>query len=265
MEESNRTCRTCRQGKPEDEFYWHDKAHTKRSGECKTCTRQRSAARKRSLKPYVEPTSVVLSGETRWCIHCKKTRPIESFYRRKSTGRRGNVCDGCRSEQARRYHESGPSTYGRYRKYDRGGGLRKCRVCGVLKDQGEFHVRDKEHGTRRTECKPCLSDMGKQRYAADPAKHREVMRRSMFGLQAGEYAAMLESQGGMCAICGSTDTSVDPRTGKMRSLFVDHCHRTGVVRQLLCQHCNFGLGNFRDNPELMERAASYIRRFSQAS
>jgi hypothetical protein len=29
---------------------------------------------------------------------------------------------------------------------------------------------------------------------------------------------------------------------------------------MLCNHCNRGLGHFRDDPELMEFAAQYIRK-----
>lgn len=261
MSENTRSCRVCGQRKPESEFYWHDRAQAKRKTECKKCTCARVAKRAEALRPVADVSPVVLSGEVRRCIHCQKSQPVEHFYMRKATGRRGSVCDSCRREQQRSYHINGPSAYGRYRKYDRGGGLRKCRICGILKEQAEFLIRDKRHGTRRTECKPCLREIGKRRYAANPTRHREIMRRATFGLDPGEYEVMLEAQGGVCAICGGTSTAVNPRTGQPKGLFVDHCHRTGAVRQLLCQHCNFGLGNFRDDPELMERAASYIRRF----
>lgn len=50
------------------------------------------------------------------------------------------------------------------------------------------------------------------------------------------YLAMLERQGGKCAICGS-DTS------RWKHRFhVDHCHLSGLVRGLLCNRCNPMLG-----------------------
>lgn len=74
--------------------------------------------------------------------------------------------------------------------------------------------------------------------------------RSKYRLTLEQYLAMQGSQGGVCAIC-----KTEPKTW-----FIDHCHSTGKVRALLCMQCNTGIGMLRDNPELMESAASYIRR-----
>jgi hypothetical protein len=55
---------------------------------------------------------------------------------------------------------------------------------------------------------------------------------------------MLEVQGGLCAVCKAAP-----------AVHVDHDHVTGAVRALLCFNCNGGLGQFKDNPELLHAAA----------
>lgn len=75
-----------------------------------------------------------------------------------------------------------------------------------------------------------------------------------FGISEEEYAAMMERQKGLCAICG--------KHPKFRNLAADHSHVTGQNRELLCTTCNAGLGQFYDSPELLEKAAAYLRRHS---
>lgn len=59
-------------------------------------------------------------------------------------------------------------------------------------------------------------------------------RPSEGGLGAGDYAAQLERQGGVCALC-----RMPPKT---RRLDQDHNHRTGAFRGLLCVRCNRAIG-----------------------
>jgi hypothetical protein len=53
---------------------------------------------------------------------------------------------------------------------------------------------------------------------------------------------------GKCPICGiETD-----------KLVYDHNHKTGAFRGWICNPCNMGLGNFRDDPKSLMRAATYL-------
>jgi len=78
-----------------------------------------------------------------------------------------------------------------------------------------------------------------------------------YGIALEDYAAMLARQGGVCATCKN-------KKKKRRSerLCVDHCHVTGKVRGLLCRNCNFGIGLFGDDADVVEAAAAYLRRAS---
>lgn len=81
--------------------------------------------------------------------------------------------------------------------------------------------------------------------------------KSTYGITLIEYEAMLEAQGGVCAICGEKETRKNRYTGICR-LHIDHDHKTGEVRGLLCSSCNFALGGFRDDPEILIKAMKYL-------
>jgi len=50
-----------------------------------------------------------------------------------------------------------------------------------------------------------------------------------------------------CQVCGQEET-----------LVVDHDHKNDKYRGLLCNHCNRGLGHFRDNPIILQKAIDYL-------
>lgn len=71
-------------------------------------------------------------------------------------------------------------------------------------------------------------------------------RKSVYGLSVAAFDAMVQRQGGKCAICM-----------KQRRLVVDHEHQTGVVRGLLCNSCNSAL-SLMDDPDLFSAASRYL-------
>lgn len=75
-----------------------------------------------------------------------------------------------------------------------------------------------------------------------------------YGLTGAQYDEMVQTQGGRCAICGS---STSGRKGSAR-LLIDHCHQTGKIRGLLCFFCNTMLGNAKDSPDRLRVAAEYL-------
>lgn len=83
--------------------------------------------------------------------------------------------------------------------------------------------------------------------------HRSRHYRSRYGVTREQFEAALLAQENKCAIC--SDELV---IGTSRNL--DHDHATGVFRGILCAGCNRGLGQFRDNPEILERAIGYLRK-----
>lgn len=110
-----------------------------------------------------------------------------------------------------------------------------CVTCKEYKAPPEFNKLSKdENGIQKT-CKVCARD----------AKYR-----SRFGITLTEYNAILESQGGKCALC-------DKECDSWGNLAVDHCHKTGKVRGLLCMKCNQSLERV-EIPGWAKKAVAYI-------
>jgi hypothetical protein len=79
------------------------------------------------------------------------------------------------------------------------------------------------------------------------------------GITRQEYDRIYAASGGKCAIC--------ERTADQVKLCVDHCHGNGKLRGMLCAACNTGLGVFRDDTNLLRKAAEYVQesRFNHAA
>lgn len=86
-------------------------------------------------------------------------------------------------------------------------------------------------------------------------KLRQRLKR--FGLTLEQFNALVEQQGGVCAICKNPEMW---NRKDVKRLSVDHCHATGRVRGLLCNRCNRAIGLLGDNDRLCVAAAEYLRR-----
>ena len=76
----------------------------------------------------------------------------------------------------------------------------------------------------------------------------------MYGIDSlAQKEQLVADCGGACEICGVHYGFIG-RDG----LHIDHKHGTKEVRGLLCFSCNTGLGKFRDQVELLNKAAKYL-------
>jgi hypothetical protein len=80
-----------------------------------------------------------------------------------------------------------------------------------------------------------------------------------YGISADEYNKKKQKQKNRCALCGKKETNKD-KSGKIKSLSVDHDHKLNVVRDLLCGSCNRGLGFFFENVETLSKAIKYLKK-----
>jgi DNA-directed RNA polymerase subunit RPC12/RpoP len=129
----------------------------------------------------------------------------------------------------------------------------KCTKCGIEKLSNKFTLE--KNGTyRRKQCHECRN--GAKVYR--PERRRELMLQNQYGITGADYNAKLVAQDCKCVICGKEhDITVKNNKG---ILVIDHDHETEVVRDLLCHSCNMGLGKFSDNPQLLDKAAEYLRK-----
>lgn len=98
----------------------------------------------------------------------------------------------------------------------------------------------------------------KAHYSANKDEYRERRLRAIYGIGIKEYDERLAAQDGHCAICPAREPG-----GGRKNFHVDHNHDTGEFRGLLCSNCNTGLGQFRDNSDLLIKAAIYLRQLEK--
>lgn len=149
--------------------------------------------------------------------------------------------------------------------------IKKCTRCLKEKPLSDFHILRGKY--RQPKCKLCRKeyqdkvDIKARKIAYDKNRHeqtkdvRKIKNRkkcvASYGLTLAQYEKMLLKQGG-CGICGRETNYTSG------SFHIDHDHETGKVRGLLCFLCNVGLGNFRDNIEVMKNAVSYLRKHKKS-
>lgn len=155
--------------------------------------------------------------------------------------------------------------------------MKTCRKCGVEKPLSEFHVKSARTGQLVSQCKSCANNRSRKHYQDNRQQHLDyakqyiqtehgqaVQKRSAlkfrYGITLEQYNEMLTQQDGRCAICGTREAG-----GRWNNFAVDHDHVTGAVRSLLCHGCNSGLGYFRENPEVLRKAAEYVERNRQTT
>lgn len=133
-------------------------------------------------------------------------------------------------------------------------GTKRCPKCGETKTLDLFYKCKTTKNNCSPYCKVC-SNLRSTSYARNnkesiPSTGYSLKRR--YGITSEEYLVMLKQQDYKCKICG-TDKC---HTG--RNFSVDHCHTTKKIRGLLCAHCNVGLGNFKDNLNILKKAIEYL-------
>ncbi len=138
--------------------------------------------------------------------------------------------------------------------------MKTCTKCNKEKDYTFFAKGKAYKDGYKSWCKDCNNGWTRQWYSDNNEeikskysyeKNKDQKLKKTFGIGYQEYLTMLSIQDNRCAICGTDNPG-------QRSFHVDHCHDTGKVRGLLCGNCNSGIGNLRDDIDLLKRAIEYL-------
>lgn len=134
-----------------------------------------------------------------------------------------------------------------------------CPGCNETKELTEFWKRSSRKYGYVSRCKSCSNKTQEalQKTEAVRSYNRKDKLLRNFGLTVEAYEKLWERQKGVCAICKEPEKALS-NNGFLKHLAVDHCHTTGKVRGLLCHHCNAGIGNLKDNIELLKEAIVYL-------
>jgi hypothetical protein len=123
--------------------------------------------------------------------------------------------------------------------------MKVCLDCKEEKPNDEFYRTPKGSQGIACYCKLCQL-----------ARNHKANLKKYYGTSFEEWEKKLVEQNGVCAICGKPDN-------RGWRLSQDHNHSTKELRGLLCSNCNTGLGLFKEDFDLLIKAASYIRSYDK--
>ena len=137
---------------------------------------------------------------------------------------------------------------------------KRCPCCKETKSSSEYYKNSHNSGGLNSYCKVCCSNIYNKRRRdkrkllgyIPPKRNLKRRHHPKCGAKIEEYDRLFEIQNGCCAICGNHISDF-----KKRFAF-DHNHEIGKKRGLLCDNCNFGLGHFGDDLDILASATSYL-------
>ncbi|WP_369221892.1 endonuclease domain-containing protein [Streptomyces sp. R39] len=178
-------------------------------------------------------------SDAKHCKKCERHLPSAAFARDKN--RRDGLqvyCRECVAKYGAAHYRRRREAIGKTvrEKVDVPDGHKRCPQCEAVKPHSEWERNKTSSDGWASYCRACRAERNRVSYF-----------KRKYGLTEVERDALIASQRGVCCICLSAPAA-----------HVDHCHETGRVRGVLCFSCNAALGQFKDQPEVIRRAAAYV-------
>lgn len=169
------------------------------------------------------------------CSRCKRVQIREAFASNRAM--RDGLQAYCRECQAEHYKQKQEAKGRMVRvKVPVPSGHKRCPRCGEIRPHSQWERNKTSSDGWASYCRDCRAQRNRASYFK---RH--------YGITEDERDAMIEAQGGSCLLCRIAPAE-----------HVDHDHQTGKVRGVLCFSCNAALGQFKDRPDVMRRAAAYV-------
>lgn len=173
------------------------------------------------------------------CTVCKVPKELEEFHKTSRTkDGRVSSCKQCESDR-KKLKNTPESNHARY--------LRNRDV--ILDGQKEYNKKNRSQISQRMKS---YYQRTKKQSLIRGWKQKGILNSEgkFFTLQ--DFDVMLQSQGGICKICGSKGET------HKKGLCVDHNHETGMARGILCGFCNTAIAYLKEDTELVLRALKYL-------
>lgn len=162
--------------------------------------------------------------------------------------------------------------------------MKTCSKCRSEKSLDEFYPDPTRLSGLDGQCKDCRRTRRRERWAENHNGQRDKQNENYmanrvekiygyftyrlmrdFKMTVEQYEALVEAQGGACAICSHPETKRS-NYGNVQRLAVDHDHSCcpttptcgECVRGLLCARCNIILGHMEKTPGLETQMIEYL-------
>ena len=239
IELTHRICVECNTDRPITDFARNRQVKSGYRVMCKYCVSAKYHGKewKEKFNPYKD-----VPENTKACTKCKNIRSLDEYSvcSAKYDGL-ATECKYCESMRKYNVEFTGNKPYREAVEYE--DDTKYCPSCKTIKPIDEFRDKPKYFEQRsankkRSECSYCEGT-------------RSVANR--FKISVEKYKEMRLVQGDNCFICGKSEAE------NRKRLALDHDHKTGKLRKFLCQYCNTSLGLMQDSPELLLKAAEYLK------
>jgi hypothetical protein len=131
---------------------------------------------------------------------------------------------------------------------------KKCTKCSKNKSLDQYTRRG---NSIKSWCKQGCSEYSDKWNKNNPDKIKASRLKCQHNVSLDVYKVKLDSQNGLCAICYKAPTR-QSNLGTMRTLCLDHCHKTGQIRDLLCDNCNTAVGLLKDDIKIANNLVNYL-------